>query len=285
MASEPNHPYVVLDVFTDTPLQGNPLAVFTDGEAVPEALMQRAARELNLSETVFLLPPGAGADARARIFTPSVELPFAGHPVLGSAFVVGERDGLSTVRLETGSGIVAVELARDGDGRIVTGEMSQPLPSWEPFSRAEALQSALGAPTSGLPVELYDNGPRFAFAELPDVAALTALAPDANALAALGDVGVSCFAVSGTDVRVRMFAPALGVLEDPATGSAAGPLAVHLCRHGRVPFGRSITITQGVEMGRPSLLHACAHGSAEALERVTVGGGAVVVARGEFRLA
>jgi PhzF family phenazine biosynthesis protein len=110
MSSEPNHPYVVLDVFTDKPLQGNQLAVFTEGEEVPSRLMQAAAREVNFSETVFLLPGDDGADAQLRIFTPAAELPFAGHPVLGAAFVVAEREGLHSVRLRTGAGVVPVHL-------------------------------------------------------------------------------------------------------------------------------------------------------------------------------
>jgi trans-2,3-dihydro-3-hydroxyanthranilate isomerase len=279
------HPYVILDVFTDTPLQGNPVAVFTDAERIPAARMQPLARELNLSETVFVLPAqDAGeADARVRIFTPSVELPFAGHPVLGTAFVLAEADGSARVRLATGSGTVSIEMVRDG-GRLVSGEMSQPIPTWEPFAAAAELLAALGVPGSRLPVEIYDNGPRHAFVELVDVDAVSAVAPNMGALAALGAFGVSCFAVEGRSLRSRMFGPALGVAEDPATGSAAGPLAVHLARHGRVAFGEEIAITQGVELGRPSLLRACAHGSAERLERVTVAGAAVEVARGAFAL-
>src|SRR5215472_1432639 len=128
MPPEPDHPYEILDVFTDTPLQGNPLAVFTEGEAVPTRLMQSAARELHLSETVFVLPEDDDADATIRIFTPDAELPFAGHPVLGAAFVVGERQNLATVRLRTDAGIVPVRLTRD-HGEIVFGEMDQPIPT------------------------------------------------------------------------------------------------------------------------------------------------------------
>src|SRR5271168_5600351 len=127
MPTEPSHPYEILDVFTDTPLQGNQLAVFTEGEAVPSRLMQSTARELNLSETVFLLPADGDLDANVRIFTPSAELPFAGHPVLGAAFVVGERYNLATVRLGTGAGIVPIRLTRE-HGEIVFGEMDQPIP-------------------------------------------------------------------------------------------------------------------------------------------------------------
>ncbi len=275
--------YVVVDVFTSTPLEGNPVAVFTDGEGLSVELMQRTARELNLSETVFLLPTGDGADAHARIFTPATELPFAGHPVLGTAFVLGERDGTDQIALQTGAGLVAVSLRRDG-GVVVFGEMEQPIPTWERFERPGELLAALGAPRSGLPVEVYDNGPRHTFVALESEAAVAALTPDFRALAKLGQVGVSCFAVDGSRVKTRMFGPALGVSEDPATGSAAGPLAVHLARHGWTQFGQRLEVSQGVEVGRPSRLEAVAEGSGERVERVLVGGAAVIVARGEFRL-
>src|SRR5438309_1627203 len=174
-------PYVVADVFTSTPLEGNQLGVFTDARRLSAEQMQRLAREMNFAECTFVLPPEQGGDARIRIFTPAKELPFAGHPVLGTAFVVGEQKKLDVVRLETG-----------------------------------------------------------------------------------------------------MFAPALGVNEDPATGSAAGPLAIHLARHGRIAFGDEIEIRQGVELRRPSTLFARAIGTRDKIERVEVGGSAVVVARGEF---
>jgi len=284
--------YLVLDVFTDVPLEGNPVAVFTDGEGLSDRVMQQTARELNLSETVFLLAPddgahgGAdeGADARARIFTPATELPFAGHPVLGTAFVLGERLGTQTVRLQTGTGVITIELRRERE-RIVFGEMAQPIPTWTEFARGEELLHALGCKRSELPIEVYCNGPRHAFVALADEGAVAGLRPNMGALAALGEFGVSCFASSGgAKVKTRMFGPALGVPEDPATGSAAGPLAVHLARHGRIRFGERIEIRQGVEIGRPSLLHAVADGSPERIQRVAVGGGAVLVAEGGYRL-
>jgi trans-2,3-dihydro-3-hydroxyanthranilate isomerase len=281
------HAYTIADVFCAEPLTGNPVAVFTDGEGVPGEVMQRTARELNLSETVFVLgaDDDRDADARVRIFTPSVELPFAGHPVLGTAFVLGATRGLDTVRLRTGAGIVPVALRREG-GDIVYGEMEQPIPEWSPFEAESELLAALGVVHSGLPVEVYDNGSRHTYVELPDEDAVAAVAPDMRALAAVGPIGASCFAVLGGGVRVktRMFGPGLGVPEDPATGSAAGPLAVHLARHGRIAFGQTIEIHQGAEIGRPSLLRAAAEGSAESVTRVAVGGGAVIVAHGEYRL-
>jgi trans-2,3-dihydro-3-hydroxyanthranilate isomerase len=275
--------YVIADVFTDTPLEGNQLAVFTDGRGLAGGQMQRAARELNLSETVFFLPPERGGDVRLRIFTPSSELPFAGHPVLGSAFLAAEMLGAAAVRLETGSGIVPVELRQEG-GRAVFGRMEQPVPSWAPYPDRDRLLAALGVTGSVMPVEAYQNGPRHVYVALGDEAAVAALRPDSGALADLGAIGVSCFAGSGTRWKTRMFGPGLGVPEDPATGSAAGPLAVHLARHGRTAFGEEIEIRQGAEIGRPSLLYARADGSADHIERVAVGGSAVVVARGEYRL-
>lgn len=279
------HDYVVLDVFTDAPLEGNQLAVFTAGEEVPARLMQRTAREMNLSETVFLLPGEDGCDARLRIFTPVAELPFAGHPTLGSAYVVGERDGLEVVRLATGAGVVPVALTRE-DGEIVSGEMEQPIPPPEAFDRSSELLRALRLERSELPIEAYQNGPLHVYVALPDVDAVAALRPDVSALEALGQVGVSCFAGEGSEWKTRMFAPGAGVAEDPATGSAAGPLAMHLVRHGRIAFGESIVIRQGAEIGRPSLLRARVEGSSKAgIERVLVEGSAVFVARGSYRLA
>jgi trans-2,3-dihydro-3-hydroxyanthranilate isomerase len=275
--------YVVADVFTDVPLEGNPVAVFEDGAGLSTETMQRAARELNLSETVFLLPGEDGADARARIFTPFVELPFAGHPVLGTAFVLSGRTGADTVALLTGSGLVTIALQRR-NGAVVFGEMQQPIPTWEAFDRPDALLAALGVARSELPIDVYDNGPRHAFVALGDETAVAKLRPDIGALTEFGPLGVSCFAAGEGRVKTRMFGPGLGVVEDPATGSAAGPLAVHLARHGQTAFGQSIVIRQGVEVGRPSVLHARADGSAANVERVVVGGGAVVVARGEYRL-
>lgn len=274
--------YVIVDVFTDTSLAGNPLAVFTDARAIGEELLQRLARELNLSETVFVYPPAADGHARIRIFTPSVELRFAGHPTLGTAFVLAQPLQLSEIRLETASGTVPVHLERDGP-KITFGWMEQPIPSVEAFGD-ERLLPALGLDRSELPIELYDNGVRHVFVALPSEDDVARLEPDFGSLGTLGPLGISCFSGSGSRWKTRMFAPGAGVREDPATGSAAGPLAVHLARHGRIAWGDEIEISQGVEIGRPASLHARAIGSGETLERVEVGGAAVVVARGEFRL-
>jgi trans-2,3-dihydro-3-hydroxyanthranilate isomerase len=274
--------YVVADVFTDKALTGNQLAVFTDGRDVDEELMQRLAKEMNYSETVFVLPPEAGGHARIRIFTPATELPFAGHPVLGSAYVLAGPMQLGEIKLETGAGVVPIALEREG-ARISFGWMSQPIPTHEPFAKADEVQELLGF-RSGLPVELYHQGPGFAYFELESKDALAGLSPDFGALGRITDYGVSCFAGSDTDWKTRMFAPTSGVPEDPATGSAAGPLAMHLARHGRISFGEEIEISQGDEIGRPSKLYARVTGTPDDVETIEVGGSAVIVARGEFKL-
>jgi trans-2,3-dihydro-3-hydroxyanthranilate isomerase len=220
---------------------------------------------------------------RMRIFTPRGELPFAGHPVLGTAFVAGAALGREEIVLETGAGPVPIALERDGD-RIVSGTMRRPIPVWQPFAQEAELLDALGVGASTLPVEHYAIGPQPVYVGLESEAAVAALRPRMDRLEAL-PVAVSCFAGSGARWKARVFAPAAGVPEDPATGSAAGPLAVHLARHGRVAFGERIEIRQGEEIGRPSLLYATARGTAGRIESVEVGGAAVIVAHGRYRVA
>jgi trans-2,3-dihydro-3-hydroxyanthranilate isomerase len=280
----PLRSYLLLDVFAQEPLEGNQLAVFMDGRGLDGAQMQAVARELKLAETVFVLPGEQGGDARVRIFTPAIELPFAGHPVLGSAVAVGSALKADRVVLETGSGPVTVELGPE-TGRLRLAEMSQPVPSWKPFAAAAELLAALGAERSELPVEEYLNGPRHIMVRLGSERAVAALDPDLRAVQrVLGEAGVSCFAGESPRFKSRMFAPGLGVDEDPATGSAAGPLAVHCCRHGLCGFGERIEIRQGIELRRPSLLHARAEGTADAVRAVLVGGASVIVGRGELLL-
>jgi trans-2,3-dihydro-3-hydroxyanthranilate isomerase len=274
--------YVIADVFTDTPLQGNAVAVFTDAREIPEDKLQQIAREMNLSETVFVYKPEGEGHARIRIFTPSIEMPFAGHPTLGTAFVLSGPLQLEEIRLETGMGVVPVRLERDDSGRIVFGRMSQPLPSVEPYGDEAELLEILGVAGAELPVELYDNGVKHVYVCLSSEDEVAGLRPDLGRLLDLDTVCFNCFAGGGARWKTRMFAPASGVAEDPATGSAAGPLALHLARHGRIAFGDEIEISQGKEVGRPSTLFARVDGSAEDVQRVEVGGSAVTVARGEL---
>lgn len=274
--------YAVADVFTDTPLAGNPVAVFTDARELEAGEMQRLARETNLSESVFVLPREADGHARIRIFTPSVELPFAGHPTLGAAFVLGQPMQLDEIRLETLGGTVPIVLEREGP-RVVFGRMEQPVPSWKPFVQVDELLGALGVERSELPVEEYDNGVQHVYVCLGSEDEVAALRPNLRGLGLEAALGTNCFAGSGRRWKTRMFGLG-GIDEDPATGSAAGPLAVHLARHGLIGWGEEIEISQGAEIARPSTLYARVDGSEDRVERVEVGGSAVVVARGEFRL-
>jgi trans-2,3-dihydro-3-hydroxyanthranilate isomerase len=274
--------YVLCDVFTDRPFAGNALAVFLDADDLDTATMQALARELNLSESAFVRrPASAAADAAVRIFTPTMELPFAGHPVLGTAFVLADQRRQESVRLETGRGVVPVRLTPAPD-RPAFGWMSQPIPRVEPYPDAPALLAALGVSASKLPVEIYDNGPHYVYVALDAPEAVAALKPDLARLAALGTTAFSVFAPAGERWKARVFAPGEGIAEDPATGAAAGPLALHLARHARIAFGEEIVIEQGIEIGRPSTLHARVHGDRTQIERVEVGGHAVIVGRGTF---
>jgi trans-2,3-dihydro-3-hydroxyanthranilate isomerase len=280
----PRFTYVVCDVFTDTPLAGNQLAVFTDAQGIPEESLQPLAREMAFSETVYVYPPEGEGNVRLRIFTPAAELPFAGHPLIGTAFVLAGPLQLEEVRFETGVGILPVRLEREG-AAIAFGRMEQPVPDVQPYPRADELFDVLGVGGSRLPVELYDNGLHYVYVLLGSEEEVAAVRPDFHRLGELaGAVGVNCAAGAGERWKTRMFVPAEGIPEDPATGSAAGPLAVHLARHGLVPFGQEVVISQGAEIARPSTLYATAWGERDHVERVEVGGRAVVVARGEFRL-
>jgi trans-2,3-dihydro-3-hydroxyanthranilate isomerase len=276
--------YVICDVFTSRPLAGNQLAVFTDARDIPDEKLRPLAREMNFSETVFVLPKEGDGHVRIRIFTPSMELPFAGHPILGTAFVLAGPLQLVEIRLETLSGVVPVRVEREG-ARISFGWMLQPIPKVKPFPEEASLLEALGVERSLLPVEVYDNGPHHVFVQLESAEQVGALRPDLARLGELGEIGVSTFAPDGDGWKTRMFAPGLGVPEDPATGSAAGPLAVHLLRHGLIEPEQEIEIAQGVEVARPATLHARVGGSPRAIASVEVGGEAVVVASGEFQLA
>lgn len=282
--------YRLCDVFTRRPFAGNALAVFTDARGLDDATLQHLARELALSECAFVLPAESGvADARLRIFTPTMELPFAGHPTLGAAFVLTERSRAREIRLQTARGVSTVRFTRAETGPAFAW-MTQPVPAIESYERRAELLAALGVEHSTLPVELYDNGPHYVLVGLPSPGELAALRPRLERLEALGSIAATVFAPlasgsNGDRWKSRVFAPGEGIPEDPATGAAAGPLALHLSRHGQITFGSELFIEQGAEIGRPSTLHARATGSAEHVEAVEVGGQAVLIGRGEIDLA
>ena len=279
--------YCILDVFSNRPLAGNQLAVFEDAEDIPEHLLQALAREIGFSETVYLTAGHDGADVAMRIFTPASEVPFAGHPTLGAAITYAAQTGATDVRLRTGRGIIDVAVA-PGAGGSCRGSMSQPIPTVSTAPQAEAILAALGVSRSELPVMVYDNGIAHVYVVLASPPHVAALRPDFQALSELAGaidgalVGFNVLAGSGSRWKTRMFAPAAGVPEDPATGSAAGPLALHLARHGLIDWGQEITIEQGAELGRPSELLASAALTENRVGPITVSGHAVMVGGGWF---
>jgi trans-2,3-dihydro-3-hydroxyanthranilate isomerase len=273
--------YTLCDVFTERALAGNPLAVFTDARSLDSATMQALAREMNLSETVFVLPPERGGHAKLRIFTPGVELPFAGHPTLGAAFVLGGPLESVELRLELAAGVVPVRLEREA-ARIGFGWMTQPNATSLSVQNEAAVVDALGVADRPLAVFGYQNGPEHLYVELASEGAVSALSPNLSLLGRTTPAGVYAFFFDGTRCRARCFVPGKGVSEDPATGSAVGPLALHLRRAGRLADGAVLRVEQGIEMGRPSTLYArIGDGAAPSIE---VGGCAKIVARGQFVL-
>jgi trans-2,3-dihydro-3-hydroxyanthranilate isomerase len=275
--------YLLLDVFAEQPLEGNQLAVFTDAQGLGGKTMQSVARELKLSETIFTLAPHEAGDARVRIFTPEAELAFAGHPVLGVATIAARALGRTNVVIETRSGKVGVSVEIE-DTLAASARMRRPTPVGAPFERQRELLRALGLQCSTMPIYAYSNGPLHVLVGLESPEQVAQLKPDSSALSALGEVCVSCFAGAGGRWKTRMFAPGLGVAEDPATGSAAGPLAAHLARHERIDYGMEIEIDQGAEIGRPSRLLAMVDGPSERAGAVEVGGRVLLVGRGELLL-
>lgn len=284
--------YVLCDVFTSRPLEGNQLAVFTDARGVSPDLMQRLASEMNFSETTFVLPATQGGHASVRIFTPRTELPFAGHPVLGTALVIGSVMEAREVRLELAKGIVPVSIEREG-ARANFGWMQQPLPErldaespvGLPDGQRSELLAALGVTSTRLPPQRWTNGPEHLLVPVHDRTVVADLKPDLGALARVTSACVSVFSWDDAGVKTRMFAPGAGVAEDPATGSAAGALGAFLHGEQQLPAGDTLRIEQGAEVGRPSELFVRIGVEGGHLQEVAVGGGVQVVARGEFRLS
>lgn len=285
--------FATCDVFTETRFGGNPLAVVQGGEALDGAAMQRIAREFNLSETVFVLPAeAAGADARIRIFTPGAELPFAGHPNVGTAVMLARQRGLAGERivLDQAAGRVVARLMRDAAGQVAAAEVEAPLPYATAAALApEAIAACIGLPVAAVlgrthaPV-IGGCGGAMAFAELADREALAAATPDIAAfrahLPARACIGLHLHvALPDGRRRARMFGPLVGVPEDPATGAANLGLAGLLLQSAG-GTRLALEVEQGVEMGRPSRLVLRAWRDAAGTIRAAVGGGVVAVAEG-----
>jgi trans-2,3-dihydro-3-hydroxyanthranilate isomerase len=233
--------------------------------------MQALARETNLSETTFVLPAEGDGDFRVRIFTPVRELPFAGHPLVGTAVVLGRALPFDQIGLEVAVGRVPVDLER-ADGTVVAATMEQPAPAFAPHPQGDLLCAALGIASRD--VTVADNGVRTGLVAADSIDALIRLAPDLSRLRAIAGLDVCLvYASEGArDVRARAFCPWAGIAEDPATGSAAGPLGVHL--------GRSVTVHQGYEIGRPSRLEVTIRDGLPP----RVGGAVHVVGRGAYEV-
>jgi trans-2,3-dihydro-3-hydroxyanthranilate isomerase len=272
--------YHLVDVFTDRPFAGNPLAVFKDGRGIRDDAMQSIAKELHLSETTFVLPPKApGADHRVRIFTPEAEMPFAGHPTLGTAFVLAEgKDG--AMRLELGVGVIGVTL-REGFVQMV-----QPLPTFTGTTitrkaAAEALGLAVEEVRSDVPIQIGSSGVPLLFVPLSNLKAVRR----AHRPSGL-NAHVYVFAMSGerpgSHVHGRMFDQGLGIGEDPATGGAQGPLGAYIVAHElvRVEPTTRIRVEQGFEIGRPSILDIEVDRAGAAITAVRVGGRCVPMGGG-----
>lgn len=301
--------FLQVDVFTDRPFGGNPLAVFPQAEGLTAAEMQQIAREMNLSETTFVLPPdAAGADFKVRIFTPAKELPFAGHPVVGTHWVLAHlgrvtlQEPLTTVQLELGVGVLPASLhVVEGEARSVVMTQGRPelLGVVDDLS---GLAAGLGLPVEAIsstpwPAQVVSTGVPQLMVPVRSLAEVKALDPGGLNTTALNrvcrDVGTECVMVFTTEVEnpnatvhVRMFAPLLGVPEDPATGSANGALGAYLVWHGVVPLDQPtvrIVSEQGSEIGRPSTLYVEVDHEQGQPHTVRVGGEVVLVGEGVLR--
>jgi trans-2,3-dihydro-3-hydroxyanthranilate isomerase len=298
-------PYLHYDVFTSTPLLGNQLAVFPDARGLSTEQMQAIAREINFSESTFVFPAESDdTDVRMRIFTPAVEMPMAGHPTVGSTFALAYTGAIARGRKRFVFGLnvgpTPVDLEWEGE-RLRFVWMTQGRPVFSaPVADRAAVVTALGlepADLADLPIQEVSCGVPYLYVPLRDREAVDRATPNGVSsldLPALSKSHPAVFLFAHEEVRLkpdttysRMFAPGLGVSEDPATGSAAGPLGCYLVQHGRVSGeqARQMVNAQGVKMGRSSRIHISIGGPPNAITEVKVGGEAVLIARGEFLAA
>lgn len=298
--------YTLVDVFTTEAFGGNPLAVFHDGSGLDSKTMQKIANELNLSETAFICPPKKTKNQISlRIFTPQVELPIAGHPTIGTAFVLAylkmlpSQDGLNEWIIEEGLGDIAVTVRKEKE-KISKVEMIQPLPVFgEILTRQALVADLLSLPKSELdmrfPIQTISSGLPFLFVPLRSLAAMREINfrtdvwerhfssnPDRQHIFAFTTETEH----DDSTVHCRMFAPAMGISEDPATGAACGPLGAFLVEHGVINSNDeetySIRSEQGIEMGRPSFIDITVTKKKQQFQEVKIGGSAIVVGQGEL---
>lgn len=278
--------FEVWDVFTDTPFSGNPLAIVTGADALSTDQMQMMAREFNLSETIFLMAPrDPSHTARARIFFPTAEIPFAGHPTVGAALMLADKYNLNHVTLEEEAGLVPVEIT-DGLAKFQAPVV--------PFPQNIAIETELAAQALDLKVsdiglhtiDVHEGGPKFLFIPIKTRHALKRarpIEPHWSKLMISG--GVSAAYIYSSDFDARMFAPASGIPEDPATGSASALLASQLLSNGAIVDGENhFVLKQGEDMGRPSQINLTVTAQNGAIEAVHVAGRAVPISSGRIRV-
>ncbi len=283
--------YLLLDVFTDRPFEGNQLAVFPEG-ALADRAMQRIARELNLAETVFATRGDGRTAATLRIFTPGREVPFAGHPTIGTAIAIATElqwvdYSVDSFVLRENVGDIPIALER---GAVLTAWLTTP-PTFlrQTFDR-EAAAASLGldlqAVRDDVPPQIAGAGPAFLYIGLTSREAVDRACIDDAALRRMVDysqiVGVYCFSQEEGGFHARMFAPMSGIPEDPATGSAAGPLCFYLANYSALPKAERFVVLQGVAMGRRSVIHVRCKWDGDTLGQADVGGNAVIVGHGEL---
>jgi trans-2,3-dihydro-3-hydroxyanthranilate isomerase len=293
----PKYHFIQADVFTDKPFGGNQLAVFTDARGLTTEQMQTLTREMNYSESTFVLPPEMpGTDMRVRIFTPAIEMPMAGHPTVGTTFVLAQSGALAgkeaTLQLKIGP--IKVEIERNSAGEPQFVWMTHNAPKFGAIrTDRERVAAALGVTVSDLredlPVQTVSTGVPFLMIPLRSLQAIGRCKVNQSALAELfvgepESAGAYLFTTETTGphahLHARMFAPHIfDIPEDPATGSAAAPMAAYAVYYGLVPEGRFL-IEQGVEMGRPSQIHVIARRAGENFTELKIGGQTTIVGEG-----
>jgi trans-2,3-dihydro-3-hydroxyanthranilate isomerase len=297
------------DVFTDEPFGGNPVAVLPDASGLTDEELQKIAREMNLSETVFVFPPtDPKAAAKVRIFTPKQEIPFAGHPILGTFFILGKlkqialAEPIAQLFYECNIGVFPIEL-RVHKGEILRIVMTQPKPEFlgrvDSPDDVAAIAKALGMDKRAIadakfPIEVVSTGLPVIIVPVRTLTAVRSIVPDHTALtdfcARHGANGVMVFTTVTVDefssVHTRMFAPPIGILEDPATGSASGALGAYLVQNGvvEVAITTEIIAEQGYEMDRPSRILIQVESDDDMIQEVKVGGEVVMVIEGTITL-
>jgi trans-2,3-dihydro-3-hydroxyanthranilate isomerase len=296
--------YLHYDVFTDTRFGGNQLAVFPDARNLSADMMQQVAKEIGFAETTFVSPAtSADTDVRMRIFTPATEMPMAGHPVIGSTFALGREGRIAAGRQQWvfGLNIGPVEVDIEWRGSMLSfARMTQPLPRFGPIFEIADVAAALDLPieavrVTNLPVEQVSCGVPFVMVPVATRADVDNATPDFRALSALATkadqphFSIYLFSTEASrssdrasTAYSRMFAPGLGVYEDPATGGASGPLGCYLVKHSVIPPAQASSILnlQGVKLGRPSWIHIAIDMSGGEISRVRVGGESVFIAEG-----